>query len=188
MQPLQFQRAGRASAVALLTLGLALAGCSSTSSSSPKPSGHTGSSAPQPSPSSSSSAPTGSGGEPTSGSGATKAIEANWAKFFNAKTPTATRLSLLQNGQEFAPVIKSQEGSTLAAAASSKVTHVTLTGTNQASVTYEILVGGQTALPGRPGVAVYQDGVWKVGTASFCDLLKLENGGGSKGLPSACKA
>ncbi len=180
--------------MALLVFGLALAGCSSSSSSA-KPSGgssgsgHSTSSAPQPSPSSSSSssAPTSSGAEPSGGAGATKAIEANWATFFNAKTPTATRLKLLQNGAAFAPVIKAQEGSTLAEAASSKVTHVTLTGTSQASVTYEILVGGQPALSGRPGVAVYEDGIWKVGSASFCDLLKLENGGGSKGLPTACK-
>lgn len=178
--------------MALLTFGLALAGCSSSSSSSPRPSGHTGSSAPQPQPSSgsaasSSSAPTSSGAEPTSGSGATTAIEANWAKFFNSKTPTATRLALLQDGQTFATIIKSQEGSTLAGAASSKVTHVTLTGTTQASVTYKILVAGQSVLSNRSGVAVYQDGVWKVGIASFCDLLKLENGGGTKGLPSACQ-
>lgn len=181
--------------MALLAFGLALAGCSS-SSSSPGPSGnsgssgHSGSASPQPSSSpgsSSSSAPTTSGAEPSSGAGATKAIEANWATFFNAKTPTATRLKLLQNGDVFAPVIKTQEGSSLAAAASSKVTHVSLTGTSQASVTYEILVAGQPVLSGRPGVAVYQNGIWKVGSASFCDLLKLENGGGSKGLPTACK-
>src|SRR5215475_8957894 len=37
---------------------------------------------------------------------------------------------------------------------------------SQASVTYSILLGGQAALSGQAGVAVYEDGVWKVGLAS----------------------
>ncbi|HVB41260.1 MAG TPA: hypothetical protein VNF47_00970 [Streptosporangiaceae bacterium] len=87
----------------------------------------------------------------------------------------------------FAPVIRAQAGSTLALAATSKVTHATLSGTNQAYVTYEILVGGKPALSGQQGVAVYQNGVWKVGSVSFCGLLKLENGGQTAGLFPACK-
>ena len=111
----------------------------------------------------------------------------NWTKFFNAKTPTPQRIALLENGPKFAPVIREQAGSTLARLATAKVTHVTLTGTNQAAVTYSILVGGKTGLGGQPGVAVYQDGVWKVGDTSFCGLLKLENGNSSKGLFAGCK-
>ncbi|HET9897953.1 MAG TPA: hypothetical protein VFQ44_23735 [Streptosporangiaceae bacterium] len=171
--------------MALLTLGLALSACSSNSSSSVKPPA-TSTTAPTPQ-TTSTSAPAPAGGEPTSGPGATKAIETNWEKFFNAKTPVSQRLALLENGSKFAPVIKAQAGSTLALAATAKVTHVTLTGTGQASVTYNILVGGNPALSGQSGVAVYQDGVWKVGDTSFCGLLQLENAGKSKGLPSACK-
>jgi uncharacterized membrane protein len=83
-------------------------------------------------------------------------------------------------------VITSQAGSSLASAASAKVTHVALTGTNQASVSYNILLSGKTALPDQSGVAIYQDGVWKVGETSFCALLKLEAGGSTKGLPAGC--
>ena len=175
--------------MALLTLGVALAGCSSSSSPSPSAPKPTSSSAPAPRPtqSSSSSAPTSSSSDPATGAGATKAIETNWAKFFNAKTPISQRLALLENGSQFAPVIKSQAGSTLALAATSKVTHVSLTGPGQAAVTYSILVGGQAALSKQAGTAVYQDGVWKVGDTSFCGLLKLENAGKSKGLPAACQ-
>ena len=113
----------------------------------------------------------------------------NWAKFFSASTPIPQRIALLQNGSVFAPVIRAQASSTLAKLASAKVTHVTLTGTSQAAVTYTILVGGSSkaGLPGQSGVAVYQEGVWKVGDTSFCGLLKLENGGSSKGLFAACK-
>jgi hypothetical protein len=94
---------------------------------------------------------------------------------------------LLQNGSVFAPVIRAQENSSLARLATAKVTHVTLTGTSQASVTYSILVGGKIGFGGQPGFAVYQNGVWNVGESSFCGLLKLENGGSSKGLFAACK-
>jgi hypothetical protein len=180
MQPLHIRATGLVSAAALLTIGSALAGCSSNSSTSSTPST-------SPSPSSSSSAPTNPTSEPSTGTAATQAIETNWAKFFNNKTPIAQRIALLQSGSVFASVIRAQAHSSLAKLATAKVTHVTLTGTSQASVTYSILVGGKTALGGQPGVAIYQAGVWKVGDTSFCGLLKLENSGSSKGLPAACK-
>jgi len=55
-------------------------------------------------------------------------------------------------------------------------------------VTYSILVSGTPALTNQAGVAVYQDGRWKVGDASFCGLLLLENGGKTQLLPAACRA
>ena len=182
MQPLHVRAIGLVSAAALLTVGSALAGCSSNSSTS-----STQTTPPTTAPASSSSAPTGT--EPTSGAAAIKAISTNWAKFFNAKTPIPQRIALLQNGSVFAPVIRAQAGEYLARLATAKVTHVTLTGTSQAAVIYTILVGGSSkaGLPGQTGVAIYQGGVWKVGETSFCGLLKLENGGKSKGLFAACK-
>jgi len=153
--------------VLLVAVGLAAAACSSSSPPTPSPTTSSASTA------TTSPTPTATG-EPTSGAGAISAIEANWAKFFNAKTPVAQRLALLENGQVFAPVIRAQAGVGLAAEATSKVTHVSLTGTDQASVTYDILLGGKPALSNQSGEAVYQDGVWKVGTVSFCALLKLE--------------
>lgn len=166
-------------AALLVALGLALTACSS-GGSGPSKSPSTQPATPSSSPS------TPAGAEPSTGSGATAAIEANWATFFNAKTPIARRLALLQDGQALAPVIKAQAGSSLALLATSKVSNVSLTGTNQASVTYTIYVGGKPALANQSGVAVYQDGVWKVGLVSFCGLLKLENGGKTAGLPAAC--
>ncbi|MGH3277020.1 MAG: hypothetical protein ACRDNZ_22170 [Streptosporangiaceae bacterium] len=115
-------------------------------------------------------------------------IAANWTAFFNAKTPVDTRISLLQDGQMLAPVIRAQSGTGLAAEATAKVTRVTVTSPTQAMVGYDILVSGQTALAGQTGTAVLQNGTWKVGLSSFCGLLILENGGKSSGLPSACKS
>jgi hypothetical protein len=123
-----------------------------------------------------------------SNSGAAATIKANWEAFFNPKTPVAKRVSLLQNGQTFASVIKAQASSTLASSATAKVTKVTLVSSSQAKVTYSILVGGQAVLSNRTGVAVKQGGTWKVGLASFCGLLTVENAGKTTGLPAACKS
>jgi hypothetical protein len=166
-------------AALIVTLGLAVTACSSSNTPSTKSSTPAHSATPTSTPTSS--------GEPTSGSGAVAAIKANWATFFNAKTPNSHRIALLQNGSDFTAVINAQSKSLLAKEASSKATAVTLTGTTTAGVTYEILVSGSPVLKDQPGEAVYQDGVWKVGVVSFCGLLKLENSGKTSGLPAACK-
>jgi hypothetical protein len=162
-------------------LAAGLAACSSSSNSSSSGA----SSSPSSAPSSSAAA---SSASPGSSSGAASTIAANWATFFNAKTPVAKRVSLLQDGQTFQSIIKSQAGSGLAASATAKVTKVTIVSPTQAKVTYSILIGGQSALANQAGVAVLQDGTWKVGLASFCGLLAVENGGKTSGLPAACKS
>jgi hypothetical protein len=53
-------------------------------------------------------------------------------------------------------------------------------------VNYNILLDGQPALKNQSGSAVFQDGTWKVGVASFCGLLSLENSGNTSKLPAAC--
>ena len=117
------------------------------------------------------------------GSSAAAQIKANWVAFFNPKTPVAKRVSLLQNGQTFASIIKAQASSALASSATSSVSAVTVESGTQAKVTYSILVGGSPALKNQPGVAVKEGGMWKVGDQSFCALLTLENNGKA---PTAC--
>ena len=135
-----------------------------------------------------SKAPSPSASATAGGSADSKQIAANWTTFFDAKTPVSKRVSLLQDGQQFASVIKSQAGGGLAASATAKVTKVVVTSPTQATVTYNILVAGQTALSGKTGTAVKQGGTWKVGVSSFCGLLALENGGKTSGLPAACQS
>jgi len=161
------------------TLGLGAAACGSNGTTATSPSS---------TPPATTSAPASSPATTSGNSAAEKLIAANWVAFFNAHTPTSKRIDLLQDGSMFASVIKAQAGSGLAGSASAKVTKVTVTTPTQAKVTYDILVGGQPALSGKSGVAVKQGGTWKVGVASFCGLLALENGGKTSGLPSACKA
>lgn len=159
-------------------VGLGLAACGSSSSSAP--------------PASSTSSPAASPSATSTGSSASaadeKAITTNWEAFFNAKTPVAKRVSLLQDGSTFASIIKAQAGSGLAASATAQVTKVTMITSSEAQVTYSILVGGTPELKGQNGTAVLQDGTWKVGVASFCGLLTLENGGSTSSLPAACKS
>ena len=153
-------------------IGASLAACSSSCS--------TTSSAP-----SSPAAVAPSGTSTGSGSSAEKTIAANWTAFFSPKTPVDKRVSLLQNGSTFASVIRAQASSSLASEASAQVTKVTVTSPSQATVIYTVLLAGTPALSNQKGVAVYQDGTWKVGVASFCGLLTLENSG--KPL-AVCKA
>lgn len=168
-------------------LGLALAAtvgaCSSSASSSAAASGSgsptatsapVGSGSPSAPAASSSSAPA-SG----SSSAAVATITANWEAFFNGKTDAAKKISLLQNGQTFATIIKAQAGSGLASTAGAKVTAVVVNSATSATVSYNITLGGASALSNQTGTAVYEDGTWKVGDVSFCQLLKLEGSGGS---------
>ena len=148
--------------------------------------GSTTSSAPASAPSSpAAAAPSGSG---SGSSSAQQAITTNWEAFFNPQTPVAKRVSLLQDGQAMSSVISAQAGSGLASQATAKVTKVTVTSPTQAKVTYTILVAGTPALKNQSGVAVNQGGTWKVGLASFCGLLALENSGSTTGLPAACNS
>ena len=158
-------------------VGLGLAACSSSSSSTPPKSS---SSSPAASPSASSTSGSSSADE--------QQITTNWEAFFNAKTPVAKRVSLLQDGPTFSSIIKSQAGSGLASQATAKVSKVAMITTSEAQVTYDILVSGTPELKNQNGTAVLQGGTWKVGVTSFCSLLALENGGSTASLPAACKA
>jgi ABC-type phosphate transport system substrate-binding protein len=162
-------------------LGISLAACGSSGSTS------SSTSAPSPSADSPSASSAASASASATGGNAVAEITANWIAFFNPKTPMAKRVSLIQNGQAFASSIQTSAGFPGASSASATVSKVTLTSATQASVTYSILLLG-TPVPGltnTKGVAVLENGTWKVGDASFCVLLTLENGGKP---PAVCKS
>jgi hypothetical protein len=139
-----------------------------------------------PPPSSSAPAAPGSPTASPSPTGAAGLIKTNWESFFSGSTSAATKISLLQNGQTFASVIKAQvQAGGLAASASAVVTAVVVESASAATVSYNVDIGGAAALSDQTGTAVYQDGVWKVGDISFCKLLTLENGGKA---PAVCSA
>jgi len=92
-------------------------------------------------------------------------------------------VSLLQDGSQFAAIITAQQHSPLAAGLTAKVKSVSNMTNTQADVKYDLVVGG-SKVP-MTGVAVYQDGTWKVGVATFCGLLHLE---GLKSMPAVCSS
>lgn len=161
-----------------LALAAAITACSSGTSSST-------SSAPATTPATSAATSASATAATGGGSSATEAtIKTNWEKFFNASTPNSERVTLLENGQKYAAEIQAMSGG-LASTASAKVNSVTVTSPTQATVKYDILIGGTPMLSGQTGVAVLENGTWKVGDASFCALLAVANGGKA---PSVCSS
>jgi purine-cytosine permease-like protein len=152
-----------------LALAAAVVACSSSGASS------TSSSSSSPATSATSSAP-------ATGNAAAQ-ITANWEKFFSASTPTSQRVTLLQNGTAFATAIASL--SHLVSGLGATVTSVTVNSPTSATVTYNLTAGGSSLLSHQTGTAVYENGVWKVGDASLCGLLKLAPGAT---LPAACSS
>ena len=166
--------------IAAPALGLALAATMAACSSSSSPATTSSSSAPA---STSASATASSA---ASGSAAVAQITANWEKFFDASTSTADKVKLLQNGTVFEPAIKAFASFPLASGIAAKVTSVTINSATKAAVTYNLTAaGGSALLSGQKGVAVYQDGTWKVGDASLCGLFRLIPGGT---IPAACNS
>jgi len=167
-----------------LALALAVTACSSSSSSSSSSTASSAASSSAPA----SSAPASSAPASSSSSGNSAAaaqITANWEKFFDASTPLSERVALLQNGSSFSSAIDSFSKLPLADGIGAKVTGVTVTSATSATVTYSIVSGSTTLLGGQTGTAVYEDGMWKVGDASLCNLFKLVPGGS---VPAACSS
>ena len=127
--------------------------------------------------------PASSSSGPGGNSAAAATITANWEKFFSGSTSAANKIALLQNGTNYAAIIKAQSGSGLASTAGAKVKAVVVNSPTTATVSYDITLSGATALPNQTGAAVYEGGTWKVSDAAFCQLVKLENNGSA---PSVC--
>jgi hypothetical protein len=164
-----------------LALAATVAACSSSSSSAT-------SSPSSPSPASPAPPSSAAPSSPGTGSAAVAAahVKANWEKFFSSSTPVAEKVKLLQNGSALESAIKAFSSMPLANGIGAKVTNVTVDSATKATVTYNIVSsGGSALLSNQKGTSVYQDGTWKVGTASLCGLLKLIPGGT---VPAACNS
>jgi purine-cytosine permease-like protein len=160
----------------VLALSLTAAACSSSSSGTAAP--PASSSAPATPASSAAS------GSPAAGNAAAvAAITANWEKFFSSTTPVSEKAQLLQNGSTFSTAISGLMS--LVSGLGAKVTGVTVNSPTSATVNYNLTSAGTSLLSGQTGTAVYENGVWKVGDASLCGLLKLVPGGSE---PAACSS
>jgi hypothetical protein len=166
-----------------LALALTVGACSSSSSTSASTSA---SSTPATSAPASSSAPSSTAPSTGGSSAAVAQITANWEKFFSSSTPISERVKLLQNGTTFQTAIKDFANFPLASSLGAKVTAVVVNSATSATVSYNITTSsGSPLLANQTGAAVYQDGIWKVGDASLCGLLKLVPGSTP---PAACNS
>ncbi|MFF9844364.1 hypothetical protein [Streptomyces sp. NPDC013740] len=154
------RRAAAIGAAAVLVLAPALAGCSDDGGST---SGQVG-------PSSTAPAKTDQPQDPVR---AKAEITENWTAFFDPKTPTTERIRLLENGEKMAPVLRAFAADKIAAHASAAVKAVAFTSPTGAEVTYDLLVGGNPALPDAKGTSVLQNDVWKVSVQTLCGLVQL---------------
>jgi hypothetical protein len=123
------------------------------------------------------------GGKSSNGASAKAQIKSNWEEFFNGSTSTDRRVALLENGSRFASLLKTIDSFSLAKQVKATVSKVVLNGSDSATVTYSVTLSGQPVLHDTKGTAVRIGNVWKVGTASFCGLVKLEGAS-----PKACSA
>jgi hypothetical protein len=120
-------------------------------------------------------APTSTAGPTTTLDGAAvKAqITANWERFFLPSTSISDRAALLENGVTLQAALEQRAKDPLQQQASARVKNIDLDAPGRATVTYDVSLNGEVALPDAQGVAVLQDGVWKVSAESFCALISL---------------
>jgi hypothetical protein len=101
-------------------------------------------------------------------------IRSNWITFFDGSKPADSKIPLLENGQDFAAVLRLQAQGPLAQGSTVTVSDISFLAPGRAKVSYSILVDAKPALPNQVGLSVLEDGTWKVADASFCALLTLE--------------
>jgi len=111
-------------------------------------------------------------------------ITANWEKFFNGSTPLSQKVALAQDGRTFSTAIGYSR--TWPSGLGSDVLGVRLNSANSATVTYSLADDGfsDPAMTGLTGIAVYQNGAWRVSDVSLCAMLKLVQGA----VPAACRS
>jgi hypothetical protein len=142
-----------------------------------------GGSSPDNQPKTSPSTPVSSGTQGTPASGETRAAIAKaFVDFFAGSTPAARKIMLVQHGNDFSRVIDRQAGSPLARGTTAAVSKVVMLSPTKANVVYTVSLSGTPALKNVTGVAVMEDGSWKVSAQTFCTLLKLE-----QQAPPTCK-
>ena len=108
-------------------------------------------------------------------------ITSAYEKFFASGTSVPDKVALLQNGPKFQSVVQGFANNPAAKRVSATVSSVTLQGADKAKVVYVVKFAG-TSLGKQTGTAVRENGQWKVGSQSLCNLIAL---GGT--TPAVCK-
>ncbi len=122
-------------------------------------------------------------GGPADPAAAEQEIRQNWEKFFDPDTSMAERQAVLEHGDRMGPVLGMFGNDARGRQAQARVTQVEFTSPTEATVTYDLIVSGQTALPNASGKAVQEDGTWKVSVTTLCALVSLSGNGSPTAMP-----
>ena len=173
--------AGRGTAVAaaaLLVLAPALAACGGGGG------GGSSSTTPTVTVRTTMSTPSGTGATaPADPAAATQEIKKNWATFFDPASSPQQKLAVLEHGSAMAPVLQAFSGDKRGGEVRSDVKNVEFTGPTEATVTYDLVLNGATALPSASGTSVQEGGTWKVSVKTLCALVQLSGNASASALP-----
>ncbi|WP_041822095.1 hypothetical protein [Streptomyces davaonensis] len=120
---------------------------------------------------------------PADAAAAEQEVKQNWQKFFDPKTSMEDKQTVLENGEQMAPVLQAFSGDERGGQVGAQVTEVAFTSATEADVTYTLTLNGATALPDAAGTAVEQDGTWKVSAKTLCALVQLSGNGSASPVP-----
>ncbi|MEU7473321.1 hypothetical protein AB0A94_33215 [Streptomyces sp. NPDC044984] len=123
------------------------------------------------------------GSAPANQAAAEQEIRQNWEKFFDPETPVDEKKKLLQNGELLGPVLEAFSGDNRVGQVKAEVTEIAFISPTEADVTFTLTLRGATALPDASGVAVDDDGTWKVSVKSLCALVQLSGDGSPPDVP-----
>ena len=119
----------------------------------------------------------GSSGSSESPAQAKAKITTAWQNFFDPAVPLAQKKNIVENYNALLPILQAQQNNPQAQGIKAKVDDVTLQGTKQAQVRYDIVNSkdGTPLLPNASGLAVKTGDNWQVSQQTFCQLIKLAN-------------
>lgn len=105
-------------------------------------------------------------------------VRTAWESFFDGTIPQETKPTYLERSAELGEALRLAAQDPNAGQSAASVKSVTFAGTDpdRATVGYDILSGGQVVLAGAEGLAVLEDGAWKVSAQTFCQLTSLSSG------------
>jgi hypothetical protein len=119
----------------------------------------------------------GSGGGGQTPAQAKAEITTNWEKFFDPSIPLTQKSGIVENYTQLKPILEAQSANPQAQQIKAKVQDVTLSGSDRATVRYDIIStqNNTPILPNASGESVKVSGKWAVSLKTFCALIKLAN-------------
>jgi hypothetical protein len=102
------------------------------------------------------------------------AVTKAYTTFFSGTETVAQAEAAIQNGPKLAASIATQAKNPTAKSLSVTVTSVALKNANVANVIFTLNSNGSPLLSNTPGLAVKQNGVWKIAAQTYCGLVASE--------------